>query len=259
LSVSVKGIEADKLHERLLLPKSHDEISQLIVTFNGMLDKLHRSFEGKQLFAQNAAHELKTPLTIIRFHMEALEMEDNPTIDDYEEVFIEVKNNTERMIQLVERLLAMHKSPAEADMTVFQGREIFEAVFLNLKEVIQSKNLNIQILGDLTIKGEKMLLGQAFFNLIHNAVRYNVQGGSIIVNMAQNQITIADTGIGVPPESLGQLFDPFYCVDKSRSKKLGGHGLGLAITKNILDAHDMNISISSDTDAGTLITIRISD
>ena len=257
LSTSVEEIEADKLNKTLPLPKSHDEISQLTVAFNEMLNKLHRSFESKQLFAQNAAHELKTPLAIIRAHMEALAMDDNPTADDYEEVFIEVKNNTERMIGLVEGLLAMGKRPAEADMILFQGREIFEDIFLDLKDSINDKQLNIQTIGDLTIKGEKTQLLQAFFNLIYNAVRYNINGGNIVVTMTENQITIEDTGIGIPSESIGQLFDPFYCVDKSRSKQLGGNGLGLSITKDILDAHNMNIEITSNVGTGTLITIRI--
>jgi len=257
LSMTVGGIEADKLHVSIPLPKSHDEISQLTVAFNGMLEKLHRSFESKQLFAQNAAHELKTPLTIIRANMEALKMDDNPTVDDYEEVFVEVKNNTERMIKLVEGLLEMGKSPDETEMTTFQVADIFEGIFCDLEELIFSKHLNVQTIGNLRIKGQKTLLEQAFFNLIHNAVRYNVEDGSITVTLLENQIIIEDTGIGIPPESLGQLFDPFYCVDKSRSKKLGGNGLGLTITKNILDANQMSINVTSEVGVGTLITIRI--
>jgi len=257
LSTSVTNIEAEKLDVSLPLPKSRDEISQLTVSFNGMLDKLHRSFESKQLFAQNAAHELKTPLAIVRAHMEALKMDDHPTMADYEEVFDEVKNNTERMIELVEGLLAMGKSSTDADMTVFEGRETFEGIFSDLKGVIQSKNLNVQLLGETTIKGEKTLLVQAFFNLIANAIRYNVEGGNIVVTLSENQITIDDTGIGIPPESIGQLFDPFYCVDKSRSKHLGGNGLGLAITKNILNAHQMSIDVTSVVGVGTTIAIQI--
>jgi len=257
LSSSVEGIEAEKLDVSLPIPKSHDEISQLTVSFNGMLDKLHRSFESKQLFAQNAAHELKTPLTIIRAHMQALKMDHEPIVEDYEEVLDEIYNNTERMIGLVEGLLAMGKSAAETHLTLFHGRELFERMLLDLKESIHAKHLNIQINGEVTFKGEKNLLPQAFFNLIHNAVRYNREGGSISVTMSENQIIIEDTGIGIPPESIEQLFDPFYCVDKSRSKKLGGNGLGLAITKNILDAHDMRIDITSEVGVGTTISIHL--
>ncbi|MCL2367103.1 MAG: HAMP domain-containing histidine kinase [Oscillospiraceae bacterium] len=257
LSGSVREIDADKLHERLPLPKSHDEISQLTIAFNEMLDTLHRSFESKQLFAQNAAHELKTPLTIIRANMETLEMDDTPTVDDYKEVFGEVKNSTERMINLVEGLLEMGRASSGVGRTVFQAREIFEDIIEDLEETIRIKRLDAKIIGDVTIKGEKTLLRQTFFNLVHNAVRYNVEGGNIAVTLSQHQITIADTGIGIPPESLGQLFDPFYCVDKSRAKKLGGNGLGLAITKHILDAHQMRINVTSKVGAGTLVSIHI--
>jgi len=257
LSSSVEKIEADQLDRSLPLTKSRDEIAQLTASFNRMLGKLHRSFESKQLFAQNAAHELKTPLAIIRANMEALEMEDSPRAKNYEEVFVEVKNSTERMIELVEGLLAMGKSPTEADMSVFQGRELFAGILEDLTGDIHAKQLHVQILGDVTMKGGKPLLGQAFFNLIHNAVRYNVEGGSIAVTLSENQITIDDTGIGIPPESIEQIFDPFYCVDNSRSKKLGGNGLGLAITKNILDTHGMSINLTSEAGTGTRIVIHI--
>ena len=257
LADSVEEIEADKLKVTLPVPESRDEIARLIKNFNSMLDKLHRSFESKQLFAQNASHELKTPLAIIRSHVEALEMDDTPTVDDYEDVIVEVKSSTERMIGLVEGLLAMGKSPTEGDMTVFKVREIFESIVFDLKDEIHSKSLNIQLKGGITIKGEKALLHQAFFNLVHNAIRYNVEGGDLIVSMSENQITIADTGTGIPSESIGQIFDPFYCVDNSRSKKLGGNGLGLAITKNVLDAHGMEFDVTSEVGIGTVISIQI--
>jgi len=177
--------------------------------------------------------------------------------DNYEEVLVEVKISTERMIGLVEGLLAMGKSPAESDMVFFQGRDMFESIIYDLEEDIHSKGLNIQILGDLKVKGERTLLSQAFFNLVHNAIRYNVDCGSINITMAEDQITIEDTGIGIPKESIRQLFDPFYCVDKSRSKKLGGNGLGLAITKNIFDVHHMKIKVTSEINVGTVISIYL--
>jgi len=257
LSTSMKEMEADQLQNNRPVSKNQDEISQLNESFGGMLDKLHRTFESKQLFAQNAAHELKTPLAIIRADMEVMEMNDEPTVDDYEEIFVEVKKNTERMIDLVEGLLAMGKSPNHANMTVFHGRDLFERILEDLNEPIHAKGLNVQVDGDTTIKGEKSLLPQAFFNLIANAVRYNVEGGGIVITLSENQIIIDDTGIGIPPESMEQLFDPFYCVDKSRSKKLGGNGLGLAITKNILDAHQMRIDITSVVSTGTTVAIHI--
>ena len=257
LSTSIGKIEADQLGVSLPSPKSRDEISQLTASFNGMLGKLHRSFESKQLFAQNASHELKTPLALIRTEMEVFELSENPTIKDYEELFVEVKNNNERMIDLVEDMLTMGKTLTEADMMIFEARDIFKDIFTNLNDQILSKCLEIEIKGKLKLKGKKTLLTQAFNNLISNAVRYNKEGGSIVVTMSANQITIEDTGIGIPSEAIDQLFDPFYRVDNSRSKKLGGNGLGLAITKNILGHHQMRIDIHSETGRGTTITIKI--
>jgi len=257
LSTSIKDIEAHKLDMNIPLPKSNDEIFQLAVSFNLMLNKLHHSFESKQLFAQNASHELKTPLAIIRADMEVLEMDDNPTMTDYEEVFAEVRNNTERMIDLVEGMLAMGKTLTEKDMITIEMREIFEGILSDLKADILSKQLTINIEGELTLQVEKTLFRQALSNLVHNAVRYNVESGSIHIILSQNQITISDTGIGIPPESISQLFDPFYRVDNSRSKKIGGNGLGLAITKNILASHQMDINVHSEIGKGTSITIQI--
>jgi len=257
LSNSVSEIESSKLDEQLPCSKNHDEISHLIDSFNSMLNKLNRSFESKQLFAQNASHELKTPLALIRADMEVLEMNDNPTMADYEEVFVEVKNSTERMIDLVEGMLAMGKTLTKRDMITIEMRAVFEDILSDLKADILSKQLDIKIKGELSLKGDKTLLRQAFSNLFHNAVRYNVEGGSIHVILSKNQITINDTGIGIPPESIDQLFDPFYRVDNSRSKKLGGNGLGLAITKNILDSHQMSINVQSEVGKGTTTTIQI--
>lgn len=256
LSTSMKEMEADKLRNNLPIPKSQDEISQLTESFNTMLYKLHRTFESKQLFAQNVAHELKTPLAITRMDMEVLEMNQQPTVADYAETFVEIKKNTERMIGLVEGLLAMGKTVGLDDIATFSGRDLFEGIFEDLTEQIHAKKLDIQINGNATLKGEKNLLPQAFFNIISNAVRYNTDDGCIVVTLSETQITIDDTGIGIPPESIEQLFDPFYCVDKSRSKKLGGNGLGLAITKNILEAHKMDIDINSEVGFGTTITVH---
>jgi len=257
LSTSISEVESNKLDRQLPPSRNQDEISQLTDSFNGMLNKLHRSFESKQLFAQNASHELKTPLAIIRADLEVLKMTHNPTIDDYEEVIVEIENNAERMIGLVEGLLEMGNSPKVADLIDFEIREVVESIFYDLEGEIKSKQLNVNVIGDFIITAEKILFRQALFNLISNAIRYNVIGGSVVVSIENNQITIEDTGVGIPPDSLERLFDPFYCVDKSRSKKLGGNGLGLAIAKNILDNHHMGIDIHSQVGLGTTITIKV--
>jgi len=257
LANSMAEVEAEKLKMTLPVPKSHDEIANLTANFNSMLNNLHRSFESKQLFAQNASHELKTPLTVIRANLESLVIDDNPTNEEFIEVFSEVKTSTERMIGLVEGMLAMGKTPTDVQMTVIDMKDTFNEIFKSLQNDITAKSLTYQINGDLNIKGEEIQIRQAFLNLISNAVRYNKDGGQISVSLSSQQITIDDTGIGIPHESLVHIFDPFYCVDKSRSKKLGGNGLGLAITKNILETHQMHINITSEVGVGTSISIEL--
>lgn len=253
----VENVEADRLKMTIPVPASQDEIASLTTNFNSMLNKLQRSFESKQLFAQNASHELKTPLTIIRANIEALAMEENPTNADYQEVFLEVQDSTERMIDLVEGLLAMGKTLEDDKKINIDVLSLFTEIFDNLQSDLIDKNLTYQINGNLTLKGDPLQIRQALLNLTSNAIRYNKQGGKITVALSTEQIIIEDTGIGIPKDALSQICDPFYCVDKSRSKKLGGNGLGLAITRNIIESHGMALDITSEVGIGTKITIEI--
>jgi len=111
-------------------------------------------------------------------------------------------------------------------------------------------------MGDCHITGDRTLLERAFFNLVHNAVRYNVDNGIVKVRLTENNIIIEDSGVGITTENVKHIFEPFYCVDKSRSKKLGGNGLGMAIAKNIFDSHNIEISIFSEPGEGTQIILK---
>jgi signal transduction histidine kinase len=255
LAEKIKVIDENNLDIKIEPPKSNDETARLTNSFNNMLEKLDRSFKTQKLFAQNAAHELKTPLSFIRASVEVLQLEEKPTEDSYIEVIEIVKDSTERLIGLVEGLLSLNSAVDEQQWQTFNVREIFEIIFNELETDITRKTLNVSISGDCFIKGNKTLLERAFFNLVHNAVRYNIENGKVSITLANGNIIIEDSGVGIPKEHLTNIFEPFYCVDKSRSKKLGGYGLGMSIAKSIFDRHDIKIRIYSEPGNGTKIIL----
>ena len=252
----ITEIDEDKLGEQIISPSGGDEVALLTQSFNNMLEKLDRAFESQKLFAANAAHELKTPLTNILTNIEVMQMEDKPGMSDYEEVVGITKENVERLTVLVQELLHFN---SELDTDNFESVRtdlLFEKILTDLSPGILERNIKTSIDGNIIINGDKNLLERAFFNIIQNAVRYSKGNGEIRIKSHDNTIIIEDTGIGIPEDSVPQIFDPFYCVDKSRSRTLGGNGLGLSIAKQIFDRHEMKITVSSKTGEGTKIFVR---
>jgi signal transduction histidine kinase len=256
LAEKIEDIDENSLSEQLESPKSNDEVSRLTHSFNQLLLKLNRSFENQRLFAQNAAHELKTPLSSIMANIEVLELDDEPTVNEYKELIDDVKVSTERLIELVKGLLSLNSILDESQFQPFDARVVIEPVLGELQGLITQKGVGVIISGQCRIKGDKALLERAFFNLIHNAVRYNNDNGDVKIILASDSIIIEDNGLGIPADSLEQIFEPFYCVDKSRSKKLGGHGLGMTIAKNIFDKHEIEVCIFSEVGEGTKIILK---
>jgi signal transduction histidine kinase len=255
LAGKMEDIDANNLTAQIEPPQANDEISRLTHSFNNMLGKLNRTFENQKLFAQNAAHELKTPLASIRANIEVLRIDDEPTASDYKVVVDIVSDSTERLIAIVEGLLHLNSKIDESDWQIFYSKAFFEKIIDELKEDIIQKGLIVTVSGDCHIKGDKALLERAFSNLVHNAVRYNVDNGTVSINLTDGSIVIEDSGVGIPAEDLEHIFEPFYVVDKSRTKSLGGHGLGMAIAKNIFDSHSMEIQIQSELEKGTVINV----
>ena len=257
LTDKIMEIDENNLSEQIALPSSRDEISKLTGSFNHMLEKLGHAFDSKKLFAANAAHELKTPLTSILANIEVMQMEENPSIHDYEEVIGITKENVERLTVLVQELLHFN---SELDTDNFESVStdlLFEKILNDLSSDIREKNIKTSVKGYAVIRGDKNLLERTFFNIIQNAVKYNKENGKIRIISCDDAITIEDTGIGIPDDSISQIFDPFYCVDKSRSRQLGGNGLGLSIAKQILNKHGMEITVSSQLETGTKIIVEI--
>ena len=253
----IMEIDENNLSEQLPSPTGRDEVAKLTESFNHMLEKLDQAFDSKKLFAANAAHELKTPLTNILANIEVMQMDEKPSSADYEEIIGITKENLERLTVLVEELLHFN---SELDTGLFESVKtdfLFEKILADLSSGILEKNLKTFITGSIVLNGDRNLLERAFFNIIQNAVKYNRENGEISITSLGSTIIIEDTGIGIPELSVPQIFDPFYCVDKSRSRQLGGNGLGLSIAKHIFNKHGMEISVLSRLETGTKIIIEV--
>ncbi len=254
LSQLIEDIDVNNLSQPLPVPASNDEVARLTISFNNMLAKLNSSFEGQKRFVQNAAHELKTPITAILTNIEVMELDEEPSLEDYKQVIKVTKDNAQRMSLLVQDLLLVNVESKEANVQ-FSFAQLLEEILADLAQEIQAKGIAITRQGDVLLRGNRALLRRAFLNIIHNAVRYNRQGGRIRIECIPGKIAISDTGIGIPAAELEKIFEPFYCVDPSRSRQLGGSGLGLAMVKQIFDQHNLKLSVASQENQGTTFAI----
>jgi signal transduction histidine kinase len=241
--------------------KSNDEVALLSTAFNSMISKLDKAFASQKRFSANAAHELKTPLAAMISRIEVCRLDKNPTAQEYEETLDDVLQNAERLSSLVNDLLEIHADFDLQSHETFDIGEMFrtivdEVLRNNAKAVIFDNRIKPH-----TVTGNRDLLYRAFLNLVQNAVKYNKPNGSVALSSqaaADNvQISISDTGIGIPEDQLDKIFDPFYCVDKSRSRALGGSGLGLSLVKTIIEKHKGEISAKSEAGTSTTFTVTL--
>lgn len=239
--------------------KGNDELSELIKAFNKMTKKLTKLEKIRKESASDFAHELRTPITTIKGYLEAVEDE---MISLNKNNLQEMKEETERIISLIEKL----KEFAEAQNKIFNLQKenvdltgVIENVLNKKEKDFKAKNLKLQmdIEDELIINADKDSLFQIFNNLIENAVKFNKKDGSIKISSEQKKdkikIIIADTGPGISDQDLPYIFERFYRADKSRSTENGGTGIGLAVTKELVDAHQAEIYVESDADGTEFI------
>ncbi|MCC0782499.1 HAMP domain-containing histidine kinase [Clostridioides sp. ES-S-0108-01] len=255
---SIRGIRYDKLSERIELPKCKDEIWQLTNTFNSMLGRLEEAFELKTQFAANAAHELKTPLTIMKSSLQVLEMEEHPSETDYREFIEDTREGIERLIKTVDSLMALTKEQAEEETEEIVLRGLLGQIAEDLKSRAEENRITIIVNADESvIWASRTLLHRMIYNLAENAVKYNRPGGNItlstIISGGRLGIEVSDSGIGMDEEIVKHIFEPFYRADQSRSQKIPGSGLGLSIVRLIAERMDGQLKIMSEPDIGTTI------
>lgn len=256
-------ITATTLNKRLILPKNKDEIYELSKYLNEMFDRLQFAFQRQQRLIADTSHELKTPLTIVRIFFEEL-LETN-------ELSIELKRKIQKQWKNIIRLDKLIKNLLE--LSTLETKISLEMELLNLSELIQSiiddfmpiiEEEHITITYDMSksiiLKGNKEQLRRLFINLIDNAIKYNINNGKITITASESKnsvhVSIQNTGKEIPQDEIAKIFDQFYRVEKSRSTKYGGAGLGLTIAREIVRLHNGQISIQSK-DGFTTVNLEL--
>ncbi|MEL7565816.1 MAG: ATP-binding protein [Dehalobacterium sp.] len=262
LSRTISAISEDNLRERI--PDNHrkDEVGALGCSFNIMLDRLEKSFLRQKRFSANVAHELKTPLATINAGIQVLHLDKNPSVSEYEETLATTERNVKRLIAVVDDLMSLYDENEKIETVPVNLQDMFESILTELCPMFEDKHIKTELqCGLKMVCGNQVLLYRACFNLVENAAKYNKEYGKILIETkADNkvgQITITDTGNGIPAEELEQIFEPFYRVNKSRSRKEGGAGLGLSIVKTIVEKHGWEVSVDSILGRGSAFTISL--
>ena len=256
LSSAIEEISGNDLSNRVEIQGRQDEIGRLARSFNHMMDKVSASFERQKRFSASAAHELKTPLATILVNLEVLELDGKTSPDRMEKVLTIVKANTERMIRLVEDLMRL---TSDKDHEMEEEVELSEVFTITLDE-LSLLTVSIENTPDISLTGSRVMLYRVMSNLLENAAKYNREHGSIsiVTGRDDNGVTvkIEDTGIGIPEEALPHIFEPFYRVDQSRSRAVGGAGLGLPLVKDIVEKHGGEVTVKSAAGEGTTFILR---
>ena len=282
LTSEVSQIQAQNLSTQLAVPNSKDEIAQLTRSFNEMLTRLDNAFSTQKQFSANAAHELRTPLAVLQTNLEVFEKKQEPEIVEYRQLFTMIKEQTARLSQLVGTLLDMTnlKSVPRTDQVMLE--ELVDEVFCDLDPVAEKAGISIHfddsssqdwhtdvhtpdasVLNNniRNITGSYVLLYRAVYNLVENAIKYNRPNGSVTVSVkeknGQAMILVKDTGIGISPENQKKIFDPFFRVDKSRSRAMGGAGLGLALVDSIAQEHGGSVKVLESNEKGSIIALML--
>ena len=267
LTSEVSQIQAQNLSTQLPVPNSKDEIAQLTSSFNEMLTRLDNAFSTQKQFSANAAHELRTPLAVLQTNLEVFEKKQEPEMVEYQQLFTMIKEQTARLSQLVGTLLDMTnlKSVPRTDQVTLE--ELVDEVFCDLDPVAEKAGISIHFDDSSSqdshtdVTGSYVLLYRAVYNLVENAIKYNRPNGSVTVSVkeknSQVMILVKDTGIGISPENQKKIFDPFFRVDKSRSRAMGGAGLGLALVDSIAKEHRGTVKVLESSSAGSTIVLML--
>ena len=267
LTNEVSQIQAQNLSTQLAVPNSKDEIAQLTSSFNEMLARLDNAFSTQKQFSANAAHELRTPLAVLQTNLEVFEKKQEPEIIEYRRLFTMIKEQTARLSQLVGTLLDMTnlKSVPRTDQVTLE--ELVDEVFCDLDPVAEKAGISIHFNDSASqdshtdVTGSYVLLYRAVYNLVENAIKYNRPHGSVSVSVKQEKgqamVLVTDTGIGISPENQKKIFDPFFRVDKSRSRAMGGAGLGLALVDSIAREHGGSVKVLESNEKGSIIALML--
>ena len=260
-SDKIEEVQAQNLADSRIEASKIKELNQLSVSYNKMLERLSDAFEIQRQFTANAAHELRTPLSLMQVQLDLYHSTQHPGSDaDTVQMIKMLTEQNDRLGKMVKTLLDMSELQTVGRDEKIILNDLVDEVLEDLEPLAQEKN--IKLIGkykNITMIGSDILIYRLVYNLVENAIKYNHSDGQVTVNAYKNQkhiyLSVEDTGSGIPKELRERVFEPFFRVDKSRSRELGGVGLGLALVHEIVRVHDGSISIKSNPAGGTIFEV----
>ena len=260
-SDKIEEVQAQNLSDSRIEENNVKELNQLGISYNKMLERLSDAFEIQRQFTANAAHELRTPLALMQVQLDLYNSASHPVNDaDTLQTIKMVTEQNDKLNRMVKTLLDMSElqTVGRDDKIILDA--IVEEVLADLEPLAVEKN--IKLIGkceDATMIGSDILIYRLVYNLVENAIKYNHPLGQVTVTAYQRNkhvyLSVEDTGSGIPKELRERVFEPFFRVDKSRSRELGGVGLGLALVREIVRVHDGSICIKSGKTGGTIFEV----
>lgn len=262
LSQQAEKIDQDSISDIRLNEDTVKEFRQLSVSVNLMLDRLSESFATQRQFSGNAAHELRTPLAIMQTKLELFAAEHKNMEDDTAELVRSQEEQLDRLSRLVHTLLEMSNLSSAPRSERIELAPLVEEIITDLTPLASQNDITMeQDCDNVVITGSDALIYRLVFNLIENAVKYNRRGGSVSVSVHKENsavvVRVSDTGCGIPEEYRESIFQPFFRVDKSRSRQMGGVGLGLALVHEIAVLHGGSVRAEPGNKSGTVFIVTL--
>ena len=263
ITKAAQSISINHLERRIEVSQTDDELSRLARTFNEMIDRLRQSFEKQNQFVSDASHELRTPISVIQGYIGLIDRWGKEDKSVLQESIDAIKSETAAMTELIEKLLFLARGDSgdqKLQKTEFCLNELIDEVGKESQLISKQHNIKYDTVEEVSIYADRKMLKQMLRALIDNSIKFTPPEGTIFIQVLKNEesvnITVKDTGIGIPQEELSSIFNRFYRVDKARAKETGGSGLGLSIVKWIVDAHNGKITAESIIGGGTGITAQ---
>lgn len=262
LAGAISSIDANRLDEQISVDSSQEELKGLASAINQMLNRINDSYQSQVQFVSDASHELRTPISVIQGYVNLLDRWGKNDEKTLQESIDAIKGETESMKELVEQLLFLARGDNETiqlHKETFDVCEVIHEITREADMIDKGHDFQMDLKCEAFISADKQLIKQAIRILVDNSIKYTPEGEKIVLRVAGDgddiRITVQDSGIGIPPESIPRIFDRFYRSDESRARKTGGSGLGLSIAQWIIERHGAHFEVLSRVDIGTRITI----
>ena len=260
-SDKIEEVQAQNLADSRLDENKVKELNQMSISYNKMLGRLSDAFEIQRQFTANAAHELRTPLALMQVQLDSYNSGQHPGSDaDTVQTIKMVTEQNDRLSKMVKTLLDMSELQTVGRDETIMVDALVDEVLADLEPLAREKD--VELTGNceaITIVGSDILIYRLVYNLVENAIKYNHPGGQVTVSASRKEkhvcLSVADSGNGIPEELRERVFEPFFRVDKSRSRALGGVGLGLALVHEIVRVHDGSITVRSNPSGGTVFEV----